>query len=106
MLRRPPRSTLFPYTTLFRSGLASFRALREPEERGLALGFLAGTVGLLVHAIGANSFIIVRIMEPFWFFTAIIVTLPGLAAAGASDAQARQFWSSARRLTEDAQRQP
>src|SRR5258708_8289819 len=23
MIRRPPRSTLFPYTTLFRSGLAS-----------------------------------------------------------------------------------
>src|SRR2546426_2881603 len=28
MIRRPPRSTLFPYTTLFRS----FRA--EPESRG------------------------------------------------------------------------
>src|SRR3989449_11043536 len=30
MIRRPPRSTLFPYTTLFRSGVApsrSFRAL-------------------------------------------------------------------------------
>src|SRR3712207_7518335 len=27
MIRRPPRSTLFPYTTLFRSG-------REREERG------------------------------------------------------------------------
>src|SRR2546430_11609170 len=25
MIRRPPRSTLFPYTTLFRSMLASFR---------------------------------------------------------------------------------
>src|SRR5574342_783055 len=25
MIRRPPRSTLFPYTTLFRSGLISFR---------------------------------------------------------------------------------
>src|SRR5436305_6577247 len=25
MLRRPPRSTLFPYTTLFRSGQSSFR---------------------------------------------------------------------------------
>src|SRR3712207_8520794 len=24
MIRRPPRSTLFPYTTLFRSGLSSF----------------------------------------------------------------------------------
>src|SRR3712207_8464132 len=28
MIRRPPRSTLFPYTTLFRSGLAPY--LREP----------------------------------------------------------------------------
>src|SRR2546426_1247028 len=26
MIRRPPRSTLFPYTTLFRSGLLHFRA--------------------------------------------------------------------------------
>src|SRR5258708_17133634 len=26
MIRRPPRSTLFPYTTLFRSDLASLRA--------------------------------------------------------------------------------
>src|SRR5687768_18055762 len=29
MLRRPPRSTLFPYTTLFRSHL--FPSLRDPE---------------------------------------------------------------------------
>src|SRR5205814_3835017 len=28
MIRRPPRSTLFPYTTLFRSG-----ALAAPEQR-------------------------------------------------------------------------
>src|SRR2546430_12718992 len=26
MIRRPPRSTLFPYTTLFRSGLSPMRA--------------------------------------------------------------------------------
>src|SRR3712207_7384639 len=30
MIRRPPRSTLFPYTTLFRSG----RGVRPPVVRG------------------------------------------------------------------------
>src|SRR3712207_9566922 len=29
MIRRPPRSTLFPYTTLFRSLLLGFKALRR-----------------------------------------------------------------------------
>jgi 2-oxoglutarate ferredoxin oxidoreductase subunit alpha len=48
-------------------------------NQALALGFVAGTVGLLGHAIGANTFIIVRIMEPFWFFAAVVVALPGLA---------------------------
>src|SRR5258706_5589795 len=28
MIRRPPRSTLFPYTTLFRSGRCGSRAIR------------------------------------------------------------------------------
>ena len=67
-----------------RSGVASFRALRDPEERGLAAGFVAGLVGLLVHAIGANTFIIVRIMEPFWFFAAVVVALPNLAQQDAA----------------------
>src|SRR3712207_8978045 len=35
MIRRPPRSTLFPYTTLFRSrSLARARALRRLQEGG------------------------------------------------------------------------
>jgi len=29
-----------------------------------------------VHSIGTNTFIIVRIMEPFWFFLGIITVLP------------------------------
>src|SRR5947207_10183675 len=33
MIRRPPRSTLFPYTTLFRS--RGRRALRFPHHRGI-----------------------------------------------------------------------
>src|SRR5690606_41951993 len=33
LLRRPPRPTLFPYTTLFRSGPAGTSAGREPPFR-------------------------------------------------------------------------
>src|SRR3712207_8057872 len=34
MIRRPPRSTLFPYTTLFRSAAERARALRAPARAG------------------------------------------------------------------------
>src|SRR2546430_12343759 len=32
MIRRPPRSTLFPYTTLFRSGWYTYHMRRSREE--------------------------------------------------------------------------
>src|ERR1035437_4781641 len=47
MIRRPPRSTLFPYTTLFRS-IASVVALRWI---GLAVFVAANVVGLLLYSI-------------------------------------------------------
>src|SRR2546428_5996181 len=37
MIRRPPRSTLFPYTTLFRSGDMSLVGPRPPLPREVAL---------------------------------------------------------------------
>src|SRR3712207_8072852 len=39
MIRRPPRSTLFPYTTLFRSGVTALRieALEAGYEPGLPI---------------------------------------------------------------------
>src|SRR3712207_8638540 len=37
MIRRPPRSTLFPYTTLFRSAAQSYRANTRPFARGTPL---------------------------------------------------------------------
>src|SRR2546422_6833815 len=38
MIRRPPRSTLFPYTTLFRSGLVGCRRARQAQGRCKAGG--------------------------------------------------------------------
>ena len=52
------------------------KEVNSPYFKGLAIGFLSGYVGLLFHSVGANTFIIVRIMEPFWFFAGIIAVLP------------------------------
>src|SRR3712207_7461909 len=41
MIRRPPRSTLFPYTTLFRSSLALTQRSQEGRS-GLSLGGIGG----------------------------------------------------------------
>src|SRR2546429_2037719 len=41
MIRRPPRSTLFPYTTLFRSKAAAIKALQLDSTLGEAHNSLA-----------------------------------------------------------------
>ncbi len=61
---------------LLRVAWTTHHRLRGTRFEPLALGYLAGLVSLLVHAIGANTFIIVRIMEPFWFFAGIVTMLP------------------------------
>src|SRR3712207_1542978 len=47
MIRRPPRSTLFPYTTLFRSMLKNMRdfLLTTAEEAGVAFQYYCGKGG-------------------------------------------------------------
>src|SRR5256885_3157166 len=42
MIRRPPRSTLFPYTTLFRSNPDSNRETERTELRRAAIQILSG----------------------------------------------------------------
>ena len=64
---------------VLRSGHSAFRSSARPEDRGLALGFMAGTAALLGHAVGSNTFIIIRVMEPFWFFAAIVIMLARFA---------------------------
>src|ERR1043165_10140370 len=43
MIARPPRSTLFPYTTLFRSHLAQFQTMSE--NRTVLLTGASGFIG-------------------------------------------------------------
>ena len=44
----------------------------SPYARAMSAGFVFGFLGLLVHALGSNTFIIVRIMEPFWLYAALV----------------------------------
>src|SRR3712207_7120770 len=49
MIRRPPRSTLFPYTTLFRSD--DLLADRPPEVRQLVAELVKGLLGQPDHVV-------------------------------------------------------
>jgi O-antigen ligase len=94
---------LYLLYSVFQLALRQLRDTEEPYYRGLIMGFIAGFVGLVVHAIGANTFIIVRIMEPFWFFVGIITVLPMLkqeepAPAPALIPRGRQILTAARRF--------
>jgi O-antigen ligase len=64
--------------SVIRAGRGVHRRMVDPFDRGLAMGFIAGTFGLLAHAIGSNTFIVIRIMEPFWLCAGIVVMLPVL----------------------------
>src|SRR2546430_12541239 len=59
MIRRPPRSTLFPYTTLFRSPLPALfdPIVNAPKPQKIALG----AVGLAI--IGAAAYFLLRSEE-------------------------------------------
>lgn len=61
--------------SLYRLTRSGMHRIRDPYFAGITFGFLLGLVGMLVHAIGSNTFIIVRIMEPFWLYAALIVKM-------------------------------
>src|SRR3712207_7721903 len=51
MIRRPPRSTLFPYTTLFRSQVG----VEVEALAGLVVGGVGGAVGVALHGGGEGG---------------------------------------------------
>jgi hypothetical protein len=71
---------LWLQASLFRHTRAILRTARDPLFKGVALGFLAGFIALVAHSVGSNTFIIVRIMEPFWFLAGMVMMIPQLEA--------------------------
>src|SRR3712207_344908 len=54
MIRRPPRSTLFPYTTLFRSGAVTY-TLALDEAGGIRSDWTVARLGAEEFQVGANG---------------------------------------------------
>jgi O-antigen ligase len=63
---------------ILKHSLSVRRKMDDELYKGLTLGFIAGFIGLIIHAVTANTFILIRIMEPFWFIAGIIMILPTL----------------------------
>jgi hypothetical protein len=53
--------------------------IASPRLRGMVIGFYAGFWGLMAHAISANTFLIVRISEPFWCLAGLTVIIYSLS---------------------------
>src|SRR5258708_22421527 len=59
MIRRPPRSTLFPYTTLFRS-VALQLLFQSRRQMSAALGESRRQIRVFARVVARNQFAIVR----------------------------------------------
>jgi hypothetical protein len=58
---------------IFSTVLITYRNTKDELFKGISLGILAGFAAMLAHSVTANTFIIIRIMEPFWFLMAMVV---------------------------------
>jgi O-antigen ligase len=54
----------------------TYRSVDDPFFKALYLGMLGALIGLIGHSISANSFIIIRVMEPFWFLMGLVAVYP------------------------------
>jgi hypothetical protein len=62
---------------LMQTGLKSYRLVGVGVfGRNISAAFISSLTGLIVMGMAAEVFIIIRIMEPFWFIAALVANLP------------------------------
>jgi len=75
--------TIVFYWLMFKILLIShhtYKTIEDDTVKGLSLGLIGALVGLLFQSATTNTFIIVRINEPLWFLTALVMIAPELYA--------------------------
>lgn len=72
---------VFLQLTILRSTRQAYRWTDDWVGRGLAMGMFAVCLSLNVHSTGTISFLIVRIMQPFWLLLALTVFVRNEAIA-------------------------
>lgn len=70
---------LFLMATLLREIWRVYLMCDDGYLKGVSLGLFVGSVAMLMHAVSANTFIIVRIAEPFWLLSALVLLIPHTA---------------------------
>lgn len=69
-------SFLWLLVHVWRKAYRVFIHAETTKAKAISAGFLAGYTGILVQSITTNTFIIIRVMEPFWVLTAMVFLLP------------------------------
>jgi len=64
--------------TIIKKSLRGFLFSKEPLIISLSVGLFANTIAMLIMAIPAEAFQVVRINEVYWFFTALTMAALGL----------------------------
>jgi len=62
----------FLLSRLMKSTRETHRWSRDWVAQALAAAMFSLTIGLMVHSLGTISYLIVRIMEPYWFLMALV----------------------------------
>jgi len=62
--------------SLLYNGWRAYHSTLSDFAKPLGLTLCVGTLAMITHAASANTFIIVRIMEPFWFIAGLTITAP------------------------------